>query len=131
MLRHRRAARPGVSEVPGEGAAEPLEIAGERWLVEPELLADVRHRLWCRRLPQVGLGKVARQRLDAEVNDQRHARSVDHTSELQSLIRISLAVFCLQKNFNTLTLTLPNTHLKQLHTHTYPLQSLYSLSSTL
>src|SRR3546814_21115647 len=41
-------------------------------LVEAALLADVRHRLWCRRLPQVGLGKIARQRLDAEENDHRH-----------------------------------------------------------
>src|SRR3546814_17733006 len=82
MLRHRRAARPGVSEVPGEGAAEPLEIAGERWLVEPELLADVRHRLWCRRLPQVGLGKVARQRLDAEENDHRHGPQENEAPEI-------------------------------------------------
>src|SRR3546814_8623161 len=29
-----------------------------------------------------------------------HARSEEHTSELQSLMRISYAVFCLQKNNN-------------------------------
>src|SRR3546814_8070954 len=34
--------------------------------------------------------------------DARHARSEEHTSELQSLMRISYAVFCLKKkNINT------------------------------
>src|SRR3546814_2325461 len=31
------------------------------------------------------------------VDDHRHARSEEHTSELQSLMRISYAVFCLKK----------------------------------
>src|SRR3546814_1080644 len=31
----------------------------------------------------------------------RHARSEEHTSELQSLMRISYAVFCLKKKKNT------------------------------
>src|SRR3546814_4980939 len=31
------------------------------------------------------------------------ARSEEHTSELQSLMRISYAVFCLKKNKNTIT----------------------------
>src|SRR3546814_1662729 len=31
----------------------------------------------------------------------RRARSEEHTSELQSLMRISYAVFCLKKNINT------------------------------
>src|SRR3546814_10748597 len=36
----------------------------------------------------------------AKVNDRLHflERSEEHTSELQSLMRISYAVFCLQKN---------------------------------
>src|SRR3546814_6100648 len=38
----------------------------------------------------------------------RPARSEEHTSELQSLMRISYAVFCLKKN-NTTTTTLNNT----------------------
>src|SRR3546814_4696709 len=33
------------------------------------------------------------------------ARSEEHTSELQSLMRISYAVFCLKKNNNTITHT--------------------------
>src|SRR3546814_2579995 len=32
---------------------------------------------------------------------QAHARSEEHTSELQSLMRISYAVFCLKKKTNT------------------------------
>src|SRR3546814_6614741 len=33
--------------------------------------------------------------------EQRHHRSEEHTSELQSLMRISYADFCLKKNNNT------------------------------
>src|SRR3546814_10443550 len=40
------------------------------------------------------------------------SRSEEHTSELQSLMRISYAVFCLKKKKIT------TTH-KQVHTHTY------------
>src|SRR3546814_4866544 len=36
-----------------------------------------------------------------EFNDPRINRSEEHTSELQSLMRISYAVFCLQKKKNT------------------------------
>src|SRR3546814_2899508 len=40
----------------------------------------------------------------------RHAaaRSEEHTSELQSLMRISYAVFCLKKKKNTTKVTLPH-----------------------
>src|SRR3546814_10884104 len=34
---------------------------------------------------------------------ERHHRSEEHTSELQSLMRISYAVFCLKKKINTKT----------------------------
>src|SRR3546814_6665337 len=37
-------------------------------------------------------------------------RSEEHTSELQSLMRISYAVFCLKKNTNTQTLTSTSTN---------------------
>src|SRR3546814_7361127 len=37
----------------------------------------------------------------------RHLRSEEHTSELQSLMRISYAVFCLQKKHNTRRTHLP------------------------
>src|SRR3546814_3472009 len=37
------------------------------------------------------------------LTDLRIDRSEEHTSELQSLMRISYAVFCLKKNTNTVT----------------------------
>src|SRR3546814_2894511 len=37
------------------------------------------------------------------VVDQRRLRSEEHTSELQSLMRISYAVFCLKTNIRTAT----------------------------
>src|SRR3546814_4930802 len=40
---------------------------------------------------------VASPKMDATLS-QRHKRSEEHTSELQSLMRISYAVFCLKKN---------------------------------
>src|SRR3546814_6356621 len=38
----------------------------------------------------------------AHVDVAPHARSEEHTSELQSLMRISYAVFCLKKKKNTI-----------------------------
>src|SRR3546814_3940509 len=47
------------------------------------------------------LGEADRhRRLD---DDQRARRSEEHTSELQSLMRISYAVFCLKKKTKTIT----------------------------
>src|SRR3546814_10823259 len=46
------------------------------------------------------------------------ARSEEHTSELQSLMRISYAVFCLKKkNHNRTTTTRPTQHLKTKQRH--------------
>src|SRR3546814_7728728 len=45
----------------------------------------------------VGLGV---ERLQVAVHRHRGARSEEHTSELQSLMRISYAVFCLQKKYH-------------------------------
>src|SRR3546814_7076599 len=42
--------------------------------------------------PVIGLGRIADDR-----RGQRRRRSEEHTSELQSLMRISYAVFCLKK----------------------------------
>src|SRR3546814_3607906 len=41
--------------------------------------------------------------LDTELRDAANGRSEEHTSELQSLMRISYAVFCLKKKINTQT----------------------------
>src|SRR3546814_5072692 len=56
---------------------------------------------------------------------RRHQRrSEEHTSELQSLMRISYAVFCLKKkkhknNIKYLHITIPTTTIKQSHSHSY------------
>src|SRR3546814_13284159 len=41
--------------------------------------------------------KSAGKRIEAEQSGERQDRSEEHTSELQSLMRISYAVFCLKK----------------------------------
>src|SRR5881409_4386046 len=47
-----------------------------------------------------------------------HARSEEHTSELQSQSHISYAVFCLKKKKKTLTYTRSRSHSLQKHTKT-------------
>src|SRR3546814_6255205 len=43
------------------------------------------------------LNRLAKRMKDAQVVDPRRQRSEEHTSELQSLMRNSYAVFCLKK----------------------------------
>src|SRR3546814_1486390 len=54
----------------------------------------------------------------------RHARSEEHTSELQSLMRISYAVFCLKKTTTnshvSITLSTTSTSRHTKHTHITP-----------
>src|SRR3546814_1446042 len=51
--------------------------------------------------------------LQASLRNERAPRSEEHTSELQSLMRISYAVFCLKKKNTTLvTYTTPPTKLQ-------------------
>src|SRR3546814_8979928 len=59
-------------------------------------------------LEKFGRGAIEREHdvaaeLEARLVDRRGDRSEEHTSELQSLMRISYAVFCLKKNKNTNT----------------------------
>src|SRR3546814_2994020 len=54
----------------------------------------------------------------------RHRRSEEHTSELQSLMRISYAVFCLKKNnkkTQTQNNTLPHKHNVPNHRQQHPI----------
>src|SRR3546814_3190078 len=53
-----------------------------------------------REAPQFFEARADPERLDVQAA-QRHARSEEHTSELQSLMRTSYAVFCLNKNYYT------------------------------
>src|SRR3546814_5915579 len=55
------------------------------------------------------LGLSLFHRFDESVTSELTGRSEEHTSELQSLMRISYAVFCLKKK-NSITLTLTNLH---------------------
>src|SRR3546814_7346959 len=48
--------------------------------------------------------------LVARMLEQRARRSEEHTSELQSLMRISYAVFCLKKNNKTSNYTITDIH---------------------
>src|SRR3546814_10217010 len=45
--------------------------------------------------------RACRDCIDDDPREQRNIRSEEHTSELQSLMRISYAVFCLQTNNTT------------------------------
>src|SRR3546814_2407741 len=49
--------------------------------------------------------------------NQRSSRSEEHTSELQSLMRISYAVFCLKKKTYHINNHHPNTNHTTIHTH--------------
>src|SRR3546814_4270251 len=75
----------------------------------------------------VAIADVAQRRQQFARGDVE-ARSEEHTSELQSLMRISYAVFCLKKKMNTtkphcnmsediINHTLHKHHSKESHTH--------------
>src|SRR3546814_4937472 len=68
----------------------PLRVAVDATLKEKAALR-----------PRTGI--FASSRLRAKQISPTPARSEEHTSELQSLLRISYAVFCLKKNKNTKT----------------------------
>src|SRR3546814_8108184 len=99
------ASRPGARPRPGaaDGAGT---AAGTR----------PRQVLWLRRCSgepggpvRVGLALASAERRLGDAEDHRD-RSEEHTSELQSLMRISYAVFCLKKHITT-------PHEKPHHTH--------------
>src|SRR3546814_4668724 len=48
-----------------------------------------------------------------------YGRSEEHTSELQSLMRISYAVFCLKKKTQSINTTIPDTNSKETTKSTY------------
>src|SRR3546814_1741665 len=82
----------------GEGDALLHDVGGQlgRRLVEGDLhrIGDGGHRLLHRLTDLLGGG-------DDRLGQARdEVRSEEHTSELQSLMRISYAVFCLQKKTN-------------------------------
>src|SRR3546814_4348284 len=68
------------------------EIQGGRNAARDRRGQGIWHRIIAR------LGGQGHQPAGREGGDRRKLRSEEHTSELQSLMRISYAVFCLQKN---------------------------------
>src|SRR3546814_5439362 len=67
------------------GAAQRIDLPEHRWRVTDAAAGQVAQRHAVFQLP------------DAGGHHQRDGRSEEHTSELQSLMRISYAVFCLKK----------------------------------
>src|SRR3546814_3978498 len=74
-----------------EGGAAIGDLMLQR---DPQML---RHRLGRRDLAPVGEHRLLHPAQIMGVVDMAHERSEEHTSELQSLMRISYAVFCLTK----------------------------------
>src|SRR3546814_4682973 len=63
-------------------------------------------------LPEQGLARPQRPHQGVlATHAVKVARSEEHTSELQSLMRISYAVFCLKKKINTTTCTRSSNHI--------------------
>src|SRR3546814_6029678 len=75
---------------------------------------------WSKGISSTGLGSISPPRINhAPVTPKRSAnscRSEEHTSELQSLMRISYAVFCLKKK-NTIHNRNENTEKTHQYTH--------------
>src|SRR3546814_8632688 len=75
---------------------------GDRVIV-PRIAADLENALHSSVLAKINLHQVA-----WRMSGRPGSRSEEHTSELQSLMRISYAVFCLKKKITTIH---DNTHL--------------------
>src|SRR3546814_3786055 len=82
----------------------PLKVLNLSYLGEAETRSEIVFQCLARSAlcaaPRLGEGWTKREYVfNRFVADcARHARSEEHTSELQSLMRISSAVFCLKKN---------------------------------
>src|SRR3546814_7861844 len=83
------------------GIVDQLEQEGRRQLPTERELAE-----------QIGVGRRAVRRALEVLEAEGRIRSEEHTSELQSLMRNSYAVFCLQKKNK-------ETNKKNVHTHTH------------
>src|SRR3546814_1583374 len=76
---------------------EPGEVIHQSWLLAGGILPIDRHGLALERvLPGEGFDEESSSWLQRRWRHERR-RSEEHTSELQSLMRISYAVFCLKK----------------------------------
>src|SRR3546814_9927347 len=70
--------------------------------VEPDRRRDLGEHAMVAHVAIVGEMRAEQRELEVRLHPGRaRLRSEEHTSELQSLMRISYAVFCLKKNKNT------------------------------
>src|SRR3546814_4825937 len=93
-----------------------------RRMISSGVIADVRRgrvRASGARHPKVTHTSPLRARYSRSASDtsRRHARSEEHTSELQSLMRISYAVFCLKKKTTDITIFPPHSQPKNPYIH--------------
>src|SRR3546814_2587531 len=99
-------------------AAEPREEIASGGIEQQRCYEDrPDHRQTCKRKERVehdyeanGQGEQGRDRCQKNDDSGTDTRSEEHTSELQSLMRNSYAVFCLKKQQNV---TQNNTHTRQ------------------
>src|SRR3546814_5012973 len=84
--------------------------------VEPAAEGSLQGRAQPRAFPAVHrAGRGTARRDGTERSDRLPARSEEHTSELQSLMRISYAVFCLKKKTQNTNKTTRHTHANDNH----------------
>src|SRR3546814_5518176 len=88
-----------------DGSATVAVTSGATTLLSTELLAGARH---IRALPRrasrsTALFKLPCHHAMQNISARFQSRSEEHTSELQSLMRISYAVFCLKKKKKSTT----------------------------
>src|SRR3546814_10585011 len=74
-----------------------IVAAGLIFLCTPTLVADGDGPVWCAEGPRIRIAGIAARELDGTCRRGHPCRSEEHTSELQSLMRISYDVFCLKK----------------------------------
>src|SRR3546814_4679321 len=98
--------RSGVSKQQRHAAWQVVLVPGTQRLAQHAVAHGVRQHvdaLQARIFGRVALGVIA------PIHEvPQHPRSEEHTSELQSLMRISYAVFCLKKKKNTNTTPQPS-----------------------
>src|SRR3546814_10295879 len=80
-----------------DGVAAARDPGGHSGAVMPPAV----RRLKTQQITEVPLTRNGRQRMGETPRGTLDRRSEEHTSELQSLMRISYAVFCLKKKTNT------------------------------
>src|SRR3546814_7205243 len=109
----------GIAAMPRRAARRPRRIADHEFEIEHPLArigfssrrAEMREQQVERRFGHRRDRLTDRRQFGPDRGRERGVRSEEHTSELQSLMRISYAVFCLKKKKNSST-TCSKTHTK-------------------